>query len=79
MESPRIDRKPRDLGRRARRPQPHLLAIFGFNLYMWRIDIWPDHWAASPRTVRRTFQTLSKFDDRETGAMSRLIPRAQPQ
>jgi len=28
--------------------------------------------------VRRTFQTLSKFDDRETGAMSRLIPRAQP-
>jgi hypothetical protein len=56
-----------------------LLAIFGFNLYMWRIDIWPDHWAASHRTVRRTFQTLSKFDDRETGAMSRLIPRAQPQ
>jgi CspA family cold shock protein len=23
---------------------------------MCGIDIWPDHWAASPRTVRRTFQ-----------------------
>jgi hypothetical protein len=41
------------------------LAILRFNLYMCGIDIWPDYWAASPRTVRRTFQTLSKIDDPE--------------
>jgi CspA family cold shock protein len=44
---------------------------------MCGIDIWPDHWAASPLCGAR-FRTLSKFDDRETGAISRPIPRAQP-
>src|SRR5262249_16859429 len=32
------------------------------------IDIWPDYWAASPRTAGRTFQTLSKFEQREPAA-----------
>jgi hypothetical protein len=57
-----------------------IACYFSFQpVHVVRIDIWPDHWAASPRTLRRTFQLLSKFDDRETGAISRLIPRAQPQ
>src|SRR5215831_19941119 len=29
----------------------------------WDIDIWPDNWAASPRTDGRTLQPLSKFDE----------------
>ncbi len=36
-----------------------------------RIDIWPDNWAASPRTARRTFQTLTKFDQPGTGRVKR--------
>jgi len=44
------------------------------------IDIWPDNWAASPRTAGRTFQTLSKFDESGTSHETvRPIPRAHRQ
>jgi cold shock protein len=55
-----------------------MLAILCFNLYMCWIDIWPDHWAASPRTVRRTFQNSLQIRRPGAGAISRLSPRAQP-
>src|SRR5260370_30215010 len=54
------------------------LVILRFNLYMCGIDIWPDHWAASPRIVRRTFQNSLQIRRPGSGAISRLIPRAQP-
>jgi hypothetical protein len=44
------------------------------------IDIWPDNWAASPRTAGRTFQTLSKFDESGTSHETvRPSPRAHRQ
>jgi CspA family cold shock protein len=49
-----------------------------FKLYTCGIDIWPDHWAASLRTVRRTFQNSLQIRRPESGAKSRPIRRAQP-
>jgi len=43
------------------------------------IDIWPDYWAAPPRTAGRTFQILSKFDEPEAGCNCAPAPRAYRQ
>jgi len=45
----------------ARRPACHFVA----ETLPMRIDIWPDYWAASPRTVGRTFRPSPNSKNRE--------------